>query len=320
MMISNVSSRLASVLVALWLLLFGLPSVAEVCQHKLQPLDGEWHDYRQDEFVLQFSVAGEHALQAPIMDTEATGVPDVVADAATQLVAMREMLRHLRFQPPLESARYQGQGANHILVRFRKMAGLNGRAFDEVRRMPSGECVLIIEVTNRYRTGNLTPAHELFHQVQNGYAPFKRPWFYEGTARWAETILGKKPVAPRRPPANEAERRILWAQSYAAVASWHGLIDRCDRYLTEVSVPDPLRVLRYRDGRPVMVDADIPGHAFIRHVLEELTQSGERISREQKLDPHHWPEKMQRDSRFDGEIWNAVLQVEEKLSCIQQDG
>jgi len=138
MRMGNGRTGLVSVFVSLWLLLSSFPSEAEVCQRKLQPLDGEWHVYRQDEFILQFTVAGEHALQAPT-DSEATGVPDVVADTATQLRAMREMLKHLGFQLPLDSRRYQGQGASHILVRFRKMEGLNGRAFDEVRRLPSGE-------------------------------------------------------------------------------------------------------------------------------------------------------------------------------------
>ncbi|NLY28683.1 MAG: hypothetical protein GX049_14275 [Alcaligenaceae bacterium] len=305
---NNARIALASVFVALSLALFSLPSQADVCQRKLLPLEGNWHDYRQGEFIVQYTVAGEHALQAPT-DTQTTGVPDVVADATTQLMAMHDMLKHLGFQLPLESQRYHGQGASHILVRFRKMDGLNGRAFDEVRRLPSGECVLIIELTNRYRTGNLTPAHELFHQVQNGYAPFKRPWFYEGTARWAETILGKESVAADPYPMSEADRRSFWAKSYAAVPTWYGLLKQCDRNPTDVAIPDDLRNLRYRDGRPVISDADILGHSFIRQVLEELATLGDRISNKEGINPHRWPEKTQRDSRFDSEMWHVVLQV-----------
>lgn len=306
MKIGNGRIGLVAVFAVLCLALFSLPGEAGVCQRKLQSLEGEWRDYRQDEFIVQYSPTGEHALQS-LTDTRSSGVPDVVADAATQLVAMRGMLKHLGFQLPLDSRRYQGQGARHVLVRFRKMDGLNGRAFDEVRRLPSGECVVVIEVTSRYRTGNLTPAHELFHQVQNGYTPFKRPWFYEGTARWAETILGKTSIVARSPPANEADREAFWAQSYAAVSTWYGLIERCDKNPAEVAVPDHLRALRYRDGRPIIADADIPGYAFIRQVLEELAKFGDRVSRKEGINPHRWPEKMQRDSRFDSEMWRGVL-------------
>lgn len=304
----GVRTGLTSALVALSLFLFSLPSWAEICQRKLQPLEGEWRDYRQGDFIVQYTVTGEHALRSPT-DTQATGVPDAVADAATQLVAMSGMLKHLGFQLPFESRRYKGQSASHLLVRFRKMDGLNGRAFDEVRRLPSGECVLIIEVTNRYRTGNLTPAHELFHQMQNGYTPFKRPWFYEGTARWAETILGATSIVARPPPANEVNRRAFWGQSYAAVSTWYGLIERCDRNPAEVTIPDHLRALRYRDGRAVIVDADIPGHTFIQLALEELGSLSDRVSLDEGLDPHRWPEKMQRESRFDSEMWRTVLQA-----------
>lgn len=87
------------------------------------------------------------------------------------------------------------------------------------------------------------------------------------------------------------------------------MIDRCDKNPAEVAIPDHLRALRYRDGRPVIVDADIPGHTFIRQVLEELAKLSDRVSQEERVNPHRWPEKMQRDSRFDSEMWGAVMQA-----------
>src|SRR5690606_42150143 len=149
---------------------------------------------------------------------------------------MRELLEYLQFQLPLESPRYQTQGATHVLVRFRNLQKVNGRAFDEVRRLPSGECVLIVEITARYRSGNLTPAHEYFHQVQNGYTPFKRPWYYEGSARWSETILGKSVVAPQAPPEEDSDLQALWTRSYSAVSVWYGLIRLCDRDTSVIAV------------------------------------------------------------------------------------
>lgn len=196
---------------------------------------------------------------------------------------MREMLALLGFQLPLESSRYRERGASHILIRFRNLSRLNGRAFDEVRRLPTGECVLIIEITSGYRSGNLTPAHEFFHQVQNGYTPFKRPWFYEGTARWSETILGKTVIAPRAPPADKTGLQALWSQSYSAVSVWYGLVERCSRQPTEIKVPEHLYALHYRDGRPVFLDQLVPGHDYIRQVLENLERLGEQITHDQGL-------------------------------------
>lgn len=298
---------LPMVFVAL-LLLYSASSAAEVCQRKVAPLESDWLEHRAGEFIVQYTRSGEHALHTPA-NTTASDIPDVIADAATQLEAMRELLEYLQFQLPLESPRYQTQGATHVLVRFRDLQKVNGRAFDEVRRLPSGECVLIIEITARYRSGNLTPAHEYFHQVQNGYAPFKRPWFYEGTARWAETILGKKVVTAAPVPENEEDLQALWRKSYGAVSTWQGLVEQCDNSPAEETIPEHLSDLRYRDGRPVLGDSRINGYAFIRQALEELARLGDRLSLEDGVTPYRWPEKMQRDSRFDSDMWNAVMRA-----------
>lgn len=306
----SVRIGLLSIVVGLSLTLLSLPSLANVCQTKLKPLEGEWEDHREDEFIIQYAIAGKHALQET-QDTAASGLPDVIADAATQLVAMREMLKLLGFQQPLESPRYLTQGASHILVRFREMEKSNGRAFDEVRRLPSGECVLIIEVTSRYRSGNFTPAHELFHQIQNGYTTFKQPWFYEGTARWSESVLGKQRVFARPYPMSEPDLRHFFTQSYAAASGWYGLIKRCDKNPVKVEIPASLDNLKYRDGRPVIADSDIQGHALIREVLEGLGKLADQVSQDEGVNRYRWPEKMQRDTRFNNEMWRVVSQTGE---------
>jgi len=43
-------------------------------------------------------------------------------------------------------------------------------------------------------TNNSTPAHELFHLYQYGYALFKQRWYLEGMAKWMETVF--KPEEP----------------------------------------------------------------------------------------------------------------------------
>lgn len=297
--------NLVSVLLVLILSLCSFESLAGSCGRPINVLEGKWAEHRKDEFIVQYANEGKHVLEADTASAD-DGVPDVVADAVTQLVALREMLSLLGFRLPLDSPRYREQGASHVLLRFRNLQRLNGRAFDEVRRLPTGECVLIIEVTSRYRSGNLTPAHEYFHQVQNGYTPFKRPWFYEGSARWSETILGKSVVAPQAPPEEDSDLQALWSRSYSAVSVWYGLIRLCDRQPSVIDVPDHLRAYRYRDGRPVLLDLQVPGHGYIRQVLESLETLGDQVTREQGLIRHRWPEKAQRDHRHDAAIWNTV--------------
>lgn len=288
--------------IGLWLLC--LPVQAADCQRKLRPIEGDWREHRSGEFIFQYTLAGKHALQSPA-DTVASGVPDMVADVQVQLVAMREMLQSLQFQLPLDSPRYQSQGASHILVRFQKLQG-NGLAFDEVSRLPSGECVLMIQIASHYRSGNLTPAHELFHQVQNGYTMFKRPWFYEGTARWSETLLGRREVNAQPVPADTPDLQALWKQSYSAVGVWHGLIGRCSSASAPPKIPAAVRSLRYRNGQPVMQDSRIPGHDYILRVLEALGTLSDETTATQGLTAHRWPEKVQRDAQHDAAMWRAV--------------
>lgn len=296
---------LVSAFFAFLLAILSFASNAEACSRNVQSLPGKWEELRKDEFIVQYAVEGEHVLH-DFTDTKGDGVPDIVSDATTQLIVMRDMLVLLGFQLPLASDRYKSQGVDRILVRFRELDRLNGRAFDEVRRLSSGECVIIIELGTRYKSGNLTPAHELFHQVQNGYTPFKRPWFYEGTARWSETVLGAPLSTPASLPNSDASRDAVWSQSYAAVSTWYGLIEKCEQHLTSVSVPDSLRSVYYRSGRPVLVDELIPGHRYIRYVLEQLGQLGNRVTQESGLVQHRWPESVQRDTSHDSDIWSSL--------------
>lgn len=293
-----------------WLYIILSSSICEarVCNKNVQPLQGEWHEWRKDEFIMQFSLSGENALPVAVLSQD-NSLPDVVMDTLTQLQVMRDMLNHLGFQLPLKSERYSSQLANHILVRFRKINGLNGRAFDEVRRLSSGECVLIIEIDINHRSSNLTPAHEFFHLVQSGYMPFKRPWLYEGTARWAETILGKRDVVLGKVPSSEEDLNKFWSKSYSAVSTWYSLIGGCVASSNLVTLPDHLLGVNYLDGRRVIVDENIPGFYYIRNVLESLGKLGESIGESEGLNRYRWPEKNQKDYRFDKIIWSNVIAI-----------
>lgn len=305
----NFIGQLARRLVLGCVLLMGLGMTqARACQQTISGVNGQWQQYEKDEFVLQYSLTGDHALQFPA-DTRKQGVPDVVADVALQLVAMRDVLAHLKFQLPLESTRYQLQGARRILVRFRSLDGGTGRAYDEVHQSLPGECVLLMDISNRYRSGNLTPAHELFHLVQYGYTMFKRAWFLEGMARWSETLLGKRTAVVREVPEDEASLEAIWNDGYGAVSAWYGLIGQCGREPHRVVLPESVLALQYSTGKPVVEDEMAPGYGYIRKVLEELSALDKTVGARDGHPAYRWKERDQKARRYDAEIWKAAVKA-----------
>jgi len=286
-----------------------LPSHATVergCERRLNTV-GNWQEYRHDGFLIQYSLEGEHALKNP-GDTLGD-IPAIIRDIALQLAVMRDILIQSGFRDPLESRRYGTQGATHILVRVRNLGRLTGRAFDEVMRLPTGECVLIIDINSAYRSGNLTPAHEYFHLVQYGYTMFKRPWCLEGMARWAEDILGVRRIRSEALPETAAELEALFKRSYQAAPVWYALTEYCDESARYASVPDHVSPVAYSTGKPVVADSAVPGAAFIRRTLEAFDARDDRVSEREGLPAHHWPEKFQRDPSHDLEMWSTLADV-----------
>lgn len=278
----------------------------EKCQQGFSSAGG-WEEYRKDEFIIQYKLNGRHALPSPSFDKSST--PLRVLDVATQLLAMRNTLRSLGYQDPLSSPRYREQGATHILVRIRHLERSSGLAFDEVRRLPSGECVLLLYIRNNLDVTNLTPAHEYFHLVQYGYTPFKRGWFLEGMARWAETILGRREFGISEVPSTPEGLSRFFAQSYGAVRVWNQLIQHCTKEDASVLFPEELFLLRYSNGRRVLENDMVLGAMFMRQVLEALFELDEQISLRDGLQRYYWPERVQRSQHYDHEIWSAVMQV-----------
>lgn len=289
-------------------ILLCLPGLVMACQ-PLQALPGDWQEHRLGDFVFQYSLSGKHALRNQ-SDSVGTGLPDVVSDAKTQILAARELLNQLGFQFPLNSRRYRTFGVEKIFVQFRSLEGkLNGRSISTPYRLPSGECVLVIYISNKYETGNYTPIHELFHQVQNGYTMLMQNWFYEGLARWSRTIMDDNSVSPDSVPDTEAALQDLWGKSYRAVNAWYGLFLHCDLSSGQVQMPEKLRELRYRNGKRVVRDNLVPGHFFVLRVLQELDALSLEISAQEQLDPYQWPKIKKRDKRYDRAIWQAVMRV-----------
>lgn len=259
------------------------------------------NEYRQGDFLLQYDLTGLHALHN---QTDANGnqVPDLVEDVAIQLQTMKRVMDYFGFVNPLKQPRYQSQGARAVLVRFLKMSG-NGLAFDEVRHNWHGECVLLINLSSKLGARNLTPAHEWFHLVQYGYTPFKRPWFLEGMARWSEGALRKESGAIGF---NASIRNgTLFSQSYEALAYWAQLAaDSREKH--EHEFPAAVAQARYVNGEQVLQDNILVGPLKMRRALERLAVLGADESAQRGLDPHAWPETMQRLPEHDEAMKRAI--------------
>lgn len=281
-------------------------ALASQCQRSVS-VDRSSMEYRADEFIIHYALTGKNKL-LPLQEV-IDDVPGVVRDAALQLTAMRDMLTSLDFQHPLESKRYRAQGATHILVRFQAFEKGTGAAFDEVARLPSGECVLTIHISSKHRSDNLTPAHEYFHLVQYGYNMFKRSWYLEGMARWSENVLARHQSKLGVLPGTVNDLEALFQSGYRAVSTWYALIDHCDDSTPFVRVPEHLSSLAYRTGKPVVADTLIPGANFIRRVLETYDALDDEVSEREGLPEHRWPEKVQRDSSHDMRMWQALAAI-----------
>lgn len=269
------------------------------------------HSVTRGDFKVWYATQGEHAL-ARQEDTDGNGVPDRVDDLLTQLEAANRFYSEvLALTPPLAQPRYAR--AEVINVYVLAMQRGNGLAFHEVvqerpaRRAAAGPCGLRMYVNRSLSPShNLTPAHELFHLYQYGYAMFKRAWYLEGMARLAETAFAGPARLQRHVAGATGQPRCedVWQESYSAVRFWWGL--GADDGSDDVPIPAELRALRYHDGSAVFGVERFQRGSIVKPVLEQLRQRSEVLAGQHGLAPYRWPSRMQANALFDPEICGAV--------------
>lgn len=239
--------------------------------------------YQSDEFFIFYDLTGENAI-ADQTDKNNNAIPDIIEDTMLQLITMRDVLDRLGFKHPFEQYRYERAGVERINIGIRNLNG-NGIAFDPPHRdtsVPEQPCVLLMGLSNKLTTGNLTPAHELLHLYQYGYSVFKNRWYLEGIARWSEGLLGERSYATGELLTEPEQQANLFSQSYNAISFWMGFLDTLSpSTLGERSYSEDLLARRYVNGTQVIHDkASTHGAAAIINVLESFDRLDRQISKD----------------------------------------
>jgi hypothetical protein len=273
--------------------------------------------YVEEEFRIYYNLEGESALSAEQQaDSDADGVPDKVQNIARQLlVARRLFVRVFKFRHPLESPRYRGR-VKYFDVHVRDLPkGQNASASDGIvnyRRAgdpEGGYEVLTMDVSRNLSTTNLSPAHEFFHQIQNGYTLFKNAWYTEGTARWSESALRQGTGKAGPLPATPTDKAALFKLRYEADGFWNALAEASDSK-GSFTAPRELLEMRYvGSDEPIIQDPRLHGVDFIRALLEELDAIDSEVSQDEGLDPLDWREARQRAVENNEPIWTATLKA-----------
>lgn len=269
------------------------------------------HTVEQGEFKLWYATQGKHALP-DTQDLNGNGVPDRMDDLLLQLQAARDFYSDvLHLTPPLHQPRYnQAHTINVYVLAMRKG---NGLAFHEPvqsrpsRKADSEPCGLRIYVNNQLDPSrNLTPAHELFHLYQYGYAMFKRPWYLEGMARLMETAFAGPERLQRyqQVSSGPVSCQDVVGESYSAVRFWWEQQDA-----DAIEIPASLNRLRYTDGTPVFTNQSFKHGEMVKRVLEELGDLSRNTAQSMDLPSYRWPVREQGSKDFDAPMCQALAKV-----------
>ncbi len=268
---------------------------------------------------VHYAVEGEHAVSTD--DIDDNGLPDQVEDVMTQTRAALQLWMSLGFADPLTTERYRGSSWIDIHLISKSVLKSNGVAYDEIQyfKVPGdaeGTGSLSFQVaTSVHASENLTPAHEVFHLLQNSICYFKNRWLTEGTARWSESALGEGGMTPGLlpglwPPDEARMASSIFTSSYDTSKSYwgpllvqHGKTDK----LPEERLPGFVLEARYVNGKPVLKDLDLTGWELILEIFQALDAADDEIYRQRQLS--RWSEKEQFSPENDTIIHRIVQEV-----------
>jgi hypothetical protein len=287
---------------------------------QLSPLN---EHYVLDPIRVFYTNEGQSAVSQD--DVDQSGVPDQVENVAKQVWAARKLFCDvLEFPDPFESERYKGVTCIQVFLRDRaEINGVNGVAFSAAQRarsIPEGkpdDRALVMAVSIQLDPiKNVSPAHETFHLVQYGATYFKRSWYLEGQARWAEHALAEDGVgeikfSPRGPWPQRPQQlqQLPELGSKSEWVLWNPIAARTDKsgVLTERELGEELVSLRYSDGSPVLKDHSLYGPEVMRDILIELGKQDDEAFKHLGYDK--WSGENQASDRNDPYIYRAVMDV-----------
>lgn len=265
-----------------------------------------------------YTTEGEHAVALDDMDRD--GTPDQVQDVMMQTWAAWQLWTSLGFANPLTTPRFRGCEWLDVHLLNKATLKSNGVTYDEIQRFhregdPEAAGSLCFDVATSVKAPvNLTPAHEMFHVLQNSVCFFKNRWFTEGTARWSEKALGQgglpEGLRPVNWPPEAAVLEKVFAGAYETAASyWAPLLAADDPrgMLPEERLPQALLDARYVNGEPVLKDRQLTGWELVRDVLKALDQADDAVFSERKLT--RWPEAEQFSPANNDIIHRVVMEV-----------
>lgn len=273
-------------------------------------------EHRLEEFVFLFDTSGENALPDQT-DRDENDVPDVIDDVAMQLVTMRDVLSLLGFRHPFSQYRYKRVNVDRIYVAMKNLQR-NGTAFDpshrDLSRPGRKPCVLLMHLSIDLTTGNLTPAHELFHLYQYGYTVFKNSWYLEGMARWAEGLMRPASFPESDFPQTSEERNNLFSQSYEAAAFWQDLITSIPSRLDGTpDYPEEVTERRYVGGKRIIhPEAMLRGTSTAIEILEVLDRLDRKLSMEKERPIKSWSRNQRTDPKNNEIMLRALARMRQR--------
>lgn len=291
----------------------------------------EANEYQYERIRVFFDTQGKNA--AIPTDRDLNGIPDQVEDIVLQIWSAYLFFCKLHQYPDFfQSPRYPNLDEIEVVILHKQyMKGLNGQAFDELMDSRSQAAnqnrkAIRINIANTVDPSrNLTPAHELFHLIQNGASYFKNPWYTEGLARWSEEAFADASLADlsvftdKKEWLKRIDKKKLFSQSYQSANSFWNNIAKFDKqiYAGNKKVLNTLRSLRYKQGSPVLKKETLLGISMMRLILFELSKLDEVAFREQGLT--RWSETNQRSVNNNPYIFQAVVNVLDSFEDKQRE-
>ncbi|MDR1659531.1 MAG: hypothetical protein LBR94_04205 [Desulfovibrio sp.] len=301
-------------------------------------------------FRIFYTESGPHAVRrAPGDDGDC---PMRIEDLARQLLAAHRIFCDVaRFRSPLESPYYPGRRYIDVyLFNKRMMGGGRGRSMT-LPLVPAddgydpGATASCLHIRNDLDiTRNVTPAHEYFHQIQDGMTMLKNDWYFEGMARWAGEALEIQHFNPRRVPDagtvdysqlplsaqfpyipeypgngppdifydGDQIKKILSATYDAALFLWIPLANYSPDDAITLPGDDPVLHQKYSTGEAVVSKHMMRGARIMRTILEEFGNIEHVIYRENNY-RGGWSNANRRNPRNNRYMLEAVRKTAERL-------